>query len=68
MFLRLQINPPDIHGEIALSLLNQIMGYSGNEIHFAADKWLTPSIKDIEHTDRGAISTACEISVPPQKR
>ena len=44
------------------------MGYSGNEIHFVADKWLTPSIKDIEHTDRGAISTACEISVPPQKR
>ena len=44
------------------------MGYSGNEIHFAADKWLTPSIKDIEHTDRSAISTACEISVPPQKR
>ena len=32
------------------------------------DKWLTPSIKDIEHIDRGAISTACEISVPSQKR
>ena len=31
------------------------MGYSGNVIHFAADKWLTPSIKDIKHINRDAV-------------
>ena len=34
------------------------MGYSGDVIHFAADKWLTPSVKDIEHIDQDAVSTA----------
>ena len=30
-------------------------GYSGNEIHFVADKWLAPSIKDIKHINRDAV-------------
>ena len=33
------------------------MGLSGNVIHFVADKWLTPSIKDIEHIDQVVVST-----------
>ena len=41
-FLHLQINPADTFGGIARSILNQIMQYSGNIIHFVADKWLTP--------------------------
>ena len=41
-FLHLQINPADTFGGIARSILNQIMRYSGNIIHFVADKWLTP--------------------------
>ena len=44
------------------------MGYSGNVIHFVADKWLTPSIKDIEHIDQDAVSTTYKISEPSQKR
>ena len=44
------------------------MRYSGNIIHFVADKWLTPSIKDIEHIDRDAVSTTYKISEPSQKR
>ena len=31
-----------------LLILNQVIGCSGNVIHFAAYKWWTPSIKDIE--------------------
>ena len=30
-------------------------GYSGNVIHFFADKWLIPSIKDIKHINRDAV-------------
>ena len=44
------------------------MGYSGNVIHFVADKWLTPSIKDIEHIDRDAVSATYKISGSSQKR
>ena len=44
------------------------MGCSGNIIDFAADKWLTPSIKDIEHIDRNAVSTIYKISGLVQKR
>ena len=44
------------------------MGYSGNVIHFVADKWLTLSVKDIEHIDRDAVSTTYKISGPSQKR
>ena len=67
-FLQLQINPPDTFGGIARSILNQIMRYSGNIIHFIANKWLTPSIKDIKHIDRDAVSTTYKISGPSQKR
>ena len=44
------------------------MGCSGNIIDFAADKCLTPSIKDIEHIDRNAVSTIYKISGLVQKR
>ena len=67
-FLRLQINPPDTFGGIAQSILSQIMGCSGNVIHFVADKWLTPSTKDIEHIDRDAVLITCKIGGPSQKR
>ena len=67
-FLHFQINPPDTFGGIARSILNQIMRYSGNIIHFIANKWLTPSIKDIEHIERDAVSTTYTISGPSQKR
>ena len=53
----MQINPLDTFGGIARSILNQIMGLSGNVIHFVADKWLTPSIKDIERIDQVVVST-----------
>ena len=64
----MQINPPDAFGEIARSILNQIMGYSRNVIHFVAGKSLTPSIKDIEHIDRDAVSATYKISGPSQIR
>ena len=44
------------------------MRYSENIIHFVADKWLTPSIEDIEHIDRDAVSATYKISGPSQKR
>ena len=44
------------------------MGYNGNVIHFVADKWLTPSIKYIEHIGRDPVSTTYKISGPSQKR
>ena len=53
---------------IARLILNQIMRYSGNIIHFVADKWLAPSIKDTEHIDRDAVSSTYKISGPSQKR
>ena len=53
---------------IAQSILNQVMCYGGIVIYFVADKWLTPSIKDIEHIDRDATSTTHEISGPSQNR
>ena len=43
------------------------MGYSGNVIHFVADKLLTASIKDIEHIDRDAVLATYKISGPSQK-
>ena len=53
LFSALEINSPDTFGGIARSILNQIiMRYRGNVIHFVADKWLTPLIKDIEHRSR----------------
>ena len=67
-FLHLQINPPDRFEGIARLILNQIMRYSGNIIHFVADKWLAPSIKDTEHIDRDAVSSTYKISGPSQKR
>ena len=48
--------------------MNQILGYSGNVIHFVADKSLTPSIKDIEQIDRDTVSTIYKISGSSQKR
>ena len=63
-FLHLKLNPPDTFGGIARSILNQIMG---NVIHFVADKWLTSSIKDIEHIAPNAVSTTYKISRPSQK-
>ena len=44
------------------------MRYSGSVIHFAADKLLTPSIKDIEPIDRDAVLITYKISGPSQKR
>ena len=67
-YLHLQINPPDTFGGIARSFLNQIMGYSGNVIYFVADKWLTPSITNIEHIEQDAVWTTYKISEPSQKK
>lgn len=50
------------------SILNQIMGYTSNGIHFIADKWFTRSIKDKEHINRDAVSTTYKVSGPSQKR
>ena len=44
------------------------MGYSGNVIHVVADKWLTPSIKNIEHIDQDTVSITYKISGLSQKR
>ena len=60
----MQINPPDTFGGIVRSILDHIIGYSGTVIHFVADKWLTSSIKDIEHIGRDVASTTCKISGP----
>ena len=67
-FLHWQIYPLGTFGGIARSVLNEIIGYSGNVIHFVADKRLTPSIKDIEHTDRDTVSTTYKIMGPSQER
>ena len=48
--------------------MNQIVGYSGNVIHFVADKLLTPSIKNIEQIDRDTVSTIYKISGSSQKK
>ena len=43
------------------------MRYSRNVIDFVAEKWLTPSIKDIEHIDQDAVLTMYQVSGPSQK-
>ena len=53
-----------IRGNIVYSSLM----YSGNVIRFVADKWLNPSIKDIEYIDQDAVSITYKISGPSQKR
>ena len=67
-YLHLQINPPDTFGGMARTILNQIIGYSGNVIYFVVDKWLNPSITDIEHIDRDAVWNTYKISEPSQKK
>ena len=66
-FLRLQINPPDTFRGIAGSILNQIMRYIENIVHFVADIWLTPSFRDTEHIDRDAASITYKIRGTPKK-
>ena len=53
-----------IRGNIVYSSLM----YSGNVIRFVADKWLNPSIKDIEYINQDAVSITYKISGPSQKR
>ena len=43
------------------------MGYSGNVIHVVADKWLTPSIKNIEHIDQDAYRLHIKLVDYPKK-
>ena len=52
---------------MARSILNQMIEFSGNVIHFVADILLL-SIKNVEHIDREAVSTTYKISGPSQKR
>lgn len=46
-------NPASTYGAIAGTLLRNICNMA-TQIHFVSDRYLTPSIKDIEHQKRGA--------------
>jgi hypothetical protein len=57
-FLYLHLNLPATFGGVARYLLARIMESDGLVVHFVSDKWIQPSIKDIERTSR-ATQTGC---------
>ena len=68
-FLRLYNNLPSSFGGVACYLLARIAECDGSTIHFVADKWITPSIKDCERTKRASCSDSIySIKGPFQKR
>ena len=67
-FLYLQKDLPVIFGKIAIILLQTIMAFDGNTIHFVTDKWLQPSIKDSKMDVRNSTQASYQIKGPEQKR
>ena len=69
-FLHLQMNSaiPSSFGAVSRFLLRRMVKYDGDTIHFVADKWLSPSIKDCKRDSRAASSVAYHITGPSQKR
>ena len=49
--LWLHSNMPDSFGGVAKYLLQKLVNFHGNFIHFVTDKWMTPSIKDLERQE-----------------
>ena len=58
---------PVYFGEIA-RILKKILECPGEIIHFVVDKWIKPSIKDIEREKRNASEFEYRITGPTQKR
>ena len=67
-FLHLQLNLPVTFGAIALCLLRRLINSKGNIVHFVADKWISPSIKDCERDARAGQSVSYQITGAAQKR
>ena len=68
-FLHLMVQPPSSFGQIATMVLKAICLYPGSEIHFVCDKYLSPSIKDSERSNREKnVSNSFAIDGAAQKR
>ena len=68
LVLHLQSNLPETFGGVARQLLKFITRNNSNEVLFVTDKWITPSIIDIEREKRSARSFFYQINGPEQKR
>ena len=49
-------------------LLQKLVNFHGNFIHFVTDKWMIPSIKDLERQERESTAFPYQIKGPGQKR
>ena len=60
-FLYLQYNLRSTFGQVAKVMLSNIMKAKGNVIHFIFDKWISPSSKDNERSDRTSVNTSFQV-------
>ena len=44
------------------------MKAKGKVIHFIFEKWINPSIKDSEKSDRGSVNTSFQVTSSSKKR
>ena len=66
-YLRTLVNPPVTYGGIAEKILKDLCP-KAQEVHFVADRYITPSIKYIEHSKRGSSVTIIKITGREQIR
>lgn len=67
-FLHLYSNLPSNFKGVAKYLLSRLTDCNGKIVHFVSDKWITPSIKDIERNSREESTQLYEIKGDSQKR
>ena len=67
-FLYLQYNLPSTFGQVAKIILSDIMKAKGKVIHFIFEKWISPSIKDSEKSDRGSVNSRFQVTGSSKKR
>ena len=67
-FFHIHQNLLSTFGAIAKYFMFHLMKFDGYEIHFVSDKWVTPSIKDIERNSGGCTSFSYQITGPSQQR
>ena len=68
-FLHLHTNLPSSFQDVARYLFTRICDTEASTIHFISDKWISPSIKDCERSDRADDSDVLYlVNGPAQKR
>ena len=66
-FFYLQYNLPSTFGQVA-KIISNIMKAKGKVVHFIFEKWINPSIKDSEKSDRGSVNTSFQVTGSSKKR